>query len=423
MQENSFSLKQLDYIHHATAKWNLCAGSVRAGKTVCALFAFMIDVEGCPDSDIYIVGHSSDTAYRNVISLLFNNPAFIHFRDYCKWSPGKRELYYKDKTIKILGALNEGALGNFQGSTWSLGLCDEITLYPDSIIDMIDTRLSKPHSKCHATMNPSFPDHKVKKWIDKAREGDENYYEMSFTLDDNPFLSQEYKDRIKNSLSGVFYKRNYLGLWCLAEGAIFDFFDKDVHVVKRAPRAAEYFIAGIDYGISNAFACVVVGVNSGYTTQLGVCRWAEDEYFWDSKKTGRQKTNSELADDVEKFLEPYGVRTVYIDPSAASFKLELIKRGIKVADADNDVLNGITYMCSEMRKGNVLVHQRCKNLIREIEGYVWDDKKAKLGEDAPLKKDDHATDGFRYAVFSHKVTPYQPYKHNPNDYQRNRFGM
>jgi PBSX family phage terminase large subunit len=270
-------------------------------------------------------------------------------------------------------------------------------------------------------MNPSHPQHKVKQWIDKGEAGDKNYYSLHFVLDDNPYVDQDYKDRVKNSLSGIFYKRNYLGLWCLAEGAIFDFFDRDVHVIKKPPRAAEYWIAGIDYGVSNAFACVLIGVSTGQYTQNGKCLWVEREYYWDSKKTGRQKLNSEFADDVMEFLEPYAVRNVYIDPSAASMKLELARRGIHTVDANNDVVEGIRHMTSEMSVGNLFVMDTCPNLIREIEGYVWDTKKSLQGDDEPIKKADHAIDGLRYAIFSHKVNVYQPYKHNPNEYMANRF--
>lgn len=50
---------------------------------------------------------------------------------------------------------------------------------------------------------------------------------------------------------------------------------------------------------------------------------------------------------------------------------------------------------------------QCSNLVREIEGYVWDEKKARLGQDAPLKKNDHAVDALRYAVHSHKVSDWR----------------
>ena len=418
MQE-LLSSKQMEFVLNANAKWNLAHGSVRCGKTVGTVFKFMHLVDRCPDSQIFLVGHTSDTAYRNVVRLLMQSEEFSIFRPFLSWS--NRKLRYKDKIITVLGAKDEGAIGNFQGDTHSLTYCDEITLYPESIIDMIDTRLSRPHSMAIATMNPSHPNHKVKQWIDKGSAGDPNYYSLHFTLDDNPYVDDAYKNRIRDSLSGVFYKRNYLGLWCLAEGAIFDFFDPKIHVLSRAPASAEYYIAGVDYGSVNAFACVLIGVNSGVAAQQGKRLWVEKEYYWDPKKTGRQKVNSEFADDLQKFLEPYGVKNIYLDPSAEAFQLELRKRGMHVVHANNDVYNGIQVLCKEMQCGNLTIMNECKNTIREVESYVWDNKAGEKGYDEPVKKNDHAVDALRYAIASHKVSTYNPYAHDPNDYSKNRF--
>lgn len=412
--QNPLSPKQLQFIVESNAKWNLAHGSVRTGKTIGTLFRFMQAVNNCPDSQIWMVGHSSDTIYQNAIRLLLESDQFALFRPFCTWYAGKRQLKFRDKTISTLGAKDEGAIGGFQGKTFSLVYCDEMTLYPESIIDMIDTRLSNPHSMGFASMNPSHPNHKIKQWIDKAEAGDPNYYSLHFTLDDNPYVDENYKQRIRDSLSGLFYKRNYLGIWCLAEGAIFDFFDRKIHIVSRPPAAAEYWIAGIDYGSVNAFACVLVGVSTGKYTQTGKRMWVEKEYYWDPKKTGRQKVNSEFAQDVYDFLEPYGVKCIYLDPSAEAFQLELRKRGMHVVHANNDVENGIQMMTSEMAKGNLYICEEAVNTIREIESYVWDSKAAEKGYDQPLKKDDHAVDALRYCIASHKVNFYEPYK-NKND--------
>jgi len=417
------SPKQLEFIINSTAHWNLAHGAVRTGKTYGTLFRFMQAVDECPDSQIWMVGHSSDTIYQNAIRLIFECDQLMLFRPFCTWYAGKRQLKYKDKTIGTLGAKDTGAIGAFQGKTFSLVYCDEMTLYPESIVDMIDTRLSNAHSMGFASMNPSHPQHKIKQWIDKADEGDPKYYALHFNLDDNPYLSADYKLRIGNSLSGLFYKRNYLGLWCLAEGAIFDFFDRNIHVLSRAPCAAEYWIASIDYGTVNAFCCLVIGVSTGKHTQTGKRLWVEKEYYWDSKERQRQKTSDQFADDVAQFIEPYGVRNIYIDPSAAEFQLQLAKRGIRATHANNDVENGIYKMTSEMNSGNLFVLEDCVNLIKEIEGYVWDPKQAERGIDAPLKKNDHAVDALRYAVATHKIQEYKPYKseHDPNAYGSNRF--
>jgi PBSX family phage terminase large subunit len=415
------SPKQVQFIDNSYRKWNLAHGSVRSGKTIGTLYRFMQAAYTCPDSQIFMAGHTSETIYENAIRLLLESEQLAIFRPFCTWYSGKRQLKFHDKTIQTLGAKDTGAIGQFQGKTMSLFYGDEMTLYPESIIDMIDTRLSNPHSMGFASMNPSYPTHKLKQWIDKAEAGDPNYYSLHFTLDDNPYVDESYKQRIRDSLSGLFYKRNYLGLWCLAEGAIFDFFDRKIHVVSRPPAAAEYWIAGIDYGVTNAFCCLLIGVSTGKYTQTGKVMWVEKEYYWDSKAQGRQKTNAEYANDVQTFLEPYAVKSIYCDPSAEAFQLELRRRGMHVIDANNDVLNGITIMTSEMNKGNIFICQDCKNIIREIESYVWDSKAAEKGEDAPVKKNDHAVDGLRYALASHKIATYDPYKHNPNDYLRDRF--
>ena len=418
-----FSPKQLEFISNSTAKWNIAHGAVRTGKTVCTFFRFLQAAYQCPDSQIYVVGHSSDTIYDNVIKLVFETPEFAMFKPLCAWSPGNRILKFMDKSIKALGAKDEGAIGSFQGKTMSLCYCDEMTLYPPSIIEMIDTRLSKPHSMAFASMNPTYPDHQIKKWIDAADMGDKNYYALHFGLDDNPYVDDAYKERIRKTSSGIFYKRNVLGLWCLAEGAIFDFFDPKIHVLKRPPCAAEYYIASIDYGISNAFACLVIGVSTGIRNQVGRRWWVEKEYYWDCKVKGRQKLNSELAEDIQELLEPYAVKSIYIDPSAAAMKLEFQRRGMHIVAADNDVYSGIEKMTNEMAKGNLYVIEGCTNLIREIQNYVWNTKKSKEGDDEPVKKGDHAVDALRYAINTHKIAQYNPYAHNPIEWAANKYSV
>lgn len=418
-----FSKKQLEFILNSQAHWNLAHGAVSTGKTVCSTFRFMQAVDQCPDSEIAMIGKTSTTIYNNVINLLFESNELNVFRPFCTWFPSKRELKFKDKTITTYGAKDEGATQLIQGRTLSLAYCDEMTLYPESFIHMLDTRLRKSYSMGFAAMNPSHPNHIIKQWIDKGLNGDKNYYSLHFTLDDMPFLTDDYKERVANSLSGLFYKRNYLGLWCLAEGSIFDFFDRSLHIVKRPPCAAEYWIAGIDYGTNNPFACLLIGVNTGRYTQTNKKMWVEKEYFWDHKKTGRQKTGSEYAKDVFEFLEPYNVKNIYIDPSAAAFKLDMQRLGLHTVDANNDVDNGIVMMTSEMKKGNVVICSECTNTIREIESYVWDTKSSDKGWDEPLKKDDHTVDALRYAIATHKVSVYDPYKykHDPNEYMKGRF--
>ncbi len=415
--------KQLQFVLEATAKWNFAHGSVRSGKTNATAFAFMRDVAQCPDDNIWMAGKSSTTIYDNVINLIETSPQFKVFQPFLTWDNGKRILHFKDKKIKTVGIKDKGAIGYLQGKTMSLFYGDEMTLYPPEVIQMIDSRLSCPWSKAYGSMNPTYPSHIIKQWIDAGLRGDKNYYSLHYTLEDNPYVDKDYKDRISKS-TGIFYKRNYLGEWCLAEGAIFDFFERNLFVVRKPPRCAEYFIAGIDVGTSNAFACLVIGVSTGRYDQSGHCMWVEAEYFWDSRRMAKAKTNLEYANDVENLLAPYGCKAIYIDPSAAAMKEELRRKRLPVVDAKNDVYNGITKVASEMQDGNLYIMDCCVNTIREIESYVWDPKASEKGEDEPLKVDDHCMDALRYSIFTHKPSYYdeqQEYKRQ-REYVQNRFG-
>ena len=160
-------------------------------------------------------------------------------------------------------------------------------------------------------------------------------------------------------------------------------------------------------------------------TQRGKKLWVEKEFYWDPKVTKRQKVNSEFADDVQALIEPYGVKQVYMDPSAESFALELRRRGVHVVKADNDVFNGIQTTSTMLRNGQVVICSECVNLIREVQTYTWDSKKALKGDDEPVKRDDHACDALRYALHTHKVSSYDPYKDKQRhtQWKQNRFGV
>lgn len=405
MSDKIFTAKQLDFILNSNTKFNIAEGSVRSGKTVGVIYRFMLAVSDCPGDMIWMMGHTQETVFHNCVAPILyaekGNPLWI-FKSLITWHKSGM-LEYNGKKIYVLGARDERAIGAIQGKTMDLVYCNEMTLYPENVIQMIVSRLSMPHSKLFADMNPVQPDHICHKWVKWAEEGDKNYFSRHFTVDDNTFLPQEFKDNLKKTLNGIFYRRNYLGEWCLAEGAIFDFFDRAIHLDKRQ-KACDFWIAGIDYGASNAFACVVLGVKLKKYANDTTYIQAQAEYYYESKATKkeeggkRSKTNLEYAQDLQRLFETYPVRCVYLDPSAASFRAELNRSGIRVNDTSNDVFSGITLMTSMMAAGQFTVYEGCKNLIREIEGYCWDPKSSARGIDEPLKKNDHSVDATRYAL-------------------------
>jgi len=142
---------------------------------------------------------------------------------------------------------------------------------------------------------------------------------------------------------------------------------------------------------------VLVGYNDNQKPEI----WVEKEYYWDSKKMGFQKTNADYANDLNREFGGYPVRMAYLDPSAASFQTELRRQKIPVTQANNEVLDGIRCISTLLSERSLVICKNCTNLIKEIEGYVWDDKAVKRGEDKPMKQRDHAIDALRYVIFSY----------------------
>ena len=106
---------------------------------------------------------------------------------------------------------------------------------------------------------------------------------------------------------------------------------------------------------------------------------------------------AEYADDLAAFLDNDRNTQIIVDPSAASFKAELRKRGFRVLDAKNDVREGIATTAVLIGNRKVRAERNhCVSLMREIHGYTWDEKARQKGEERPVKEHDHAMDAMRY---------------------------
>ena len=103
--------------------------------------------------------------------------------------------------------------------------------------------------------------------------------------------------------------------------------------------------------------------------------------------------------DYKKMVKDIEVRKVIIDPSATSL-INLFKQNkIAVKEADNAVIDGINLVLNWLDEERIhIVESRCKNIIREFNSYIWDEKAQEKGEDKPIKQNDHALDALRYLL-------------------------
>lgn len=399
----TLSDKQLMSIQEATRRLNIWVGAVRSGKTYASISKLIRVLRTGIPGDVMIVGVNRDSIQRNVLLQLYSELGFP--------VPGLKTTQDKlyGRNVYFVGAHDESAVRRIQGSTLAYSYVDEAVAIPEPFWKMLLSRLSLPGSQLFATCNPDGPAHFIKKhYIDNP---DLDLKHWHFVMDDNPSLSEEYKENLKKEYGyGSWYRRLILGEWALSQGLIYDGYD-ETNEYEQPFNAPTFYCVGLDYGTSNATAAVLGAISPRQWPQIRI----EEEYYFDSQKAGRTKTDAELADDIYNWLKFKSIQSIYVDPAAASMKEELRRRNLPVLNADNDVLKGIRTMAKFIAHKNLVVHKGCKNLIEGIHSYVWDMKAAQEGIDKPLKKEDHCVDSCRYLLSSLFSTgSIEDYAYNPS---------
>jgi PBSX family phage terminase large subunit len=390
------SEKQIDSIRQATARINIWHGSVRSGKTIASLLAFLIAVRRAPASGLIVIcGRSLQTIERNIIEPLQDPTLFSDVADEVRHTRGATTAVILGRVVHLIGASDARAEGRLRGLTAALAYVDEITLLPEAFFVQLLARLSAPRARLLGTTNPDSPRHWAKVgYLDRAGELD--LAAWHFKLADNPSLSPAYVASLTAEYTGLWRRRMILGEWVVAEGAVYDMYDEQQHVVDELPTMRRHWL-GIDYGTTAPFSAVLLG--HGDDDRL----YAVAEWRYDSRARHRQMTDAQYSAAVRKWLTFLGVEPewTFIDPSAASYSAQLWSDGHPgVARADNSVLDGIRSVSNALDAGLLCIHRSCEGLLDEIPGYAWSEEAAARGEDRPVKANDHSVDALRYAVHS-----------------------
>ncbi|WP_030928483.1 PBSX family phage terminase large subunit [Streptomyces sp. NRRL B-24720] len=397
------SRKQLLSIVQSEARINLWEGSVRSGKTIASLLRWLIYVADAPrGGELVMVGRTRDSLYRNIIGPLMNPDLFGDLAQQITYNNGAPIAYILGRPVHVLGANDAKAEPKVRGMTCAGAYVDELTTLPRTFFDQLVARCSVKGAKIFGTTNPDNPGHWVRREYLKRAEA-VRLRSWHFTLDDNPYLDPDYVAALKATYTGLFYRRNILGHWVQAEGAIYDAFDPQRHVVKSLPHMTRWLCDAIDYGTTNPYADLLIGL--GVDNNLYVA----SEYRWDSRAERRKKTDAEYSAARRRWLagvpHPHtnvlGVQPEWtiVDPSAASYIEQLHRDGVSgVTPADNSVLDGIRTVGTLVAANRLFFHESAKGVIEEMPGYSWDDEAAEKGEDKPIKQDDHSVDALRYGV-------------------------
>lgn len=275
-----------------------------------------------------------------------------------------------------------------------------------------------PYSLVLGDCNPSFPRHWIRLRADagKFRLIESRHEDNPTLFDPTTGLITEQGRRtlsILDNLTGVRYRRLRKGQWAAAEGAVYEEFDRALHLIDPFEIPPEWpRIRAIDFGYTNPFVChwwALDGDGRMYLYReiymshriVGGDPQGNDHARLIRELSQGERIIATVADhDAEDCatLEAHGIPTERA-MKAISPGIQAVQRRLRVAGDGRprlfifrDALVEVDPLLQENRKPI--------NTEQEYDSYIWRPDRADgtSSREAPLDKDDHGMDTTRYAV-------------------------
>lgn len=347
-----------------------------------------------------------------------------------KWfggSPKEAACYkYKNGSVIVVGGMDKSM--KIMSSEYDVCYAQEATELLEEDWEAITTRLRNgkiPYQQLIADANPDVPTHWLKIRCDTGKT-----HHIRSRHEDNPILFEQTKDgpgpltavgrdyiSKLDALTGVRYQRLRKGIWCAAEGLVYEEFDPDIHVHKRIARPP---VSWTRY----------ITVDFGYTNPMVVQFWAEDEdgrlylyrELYETKITvDKMAAKIKQAMDLKHEPRP---RMIICDHDAEGRAVLERELGMSTKAAKKTVEDGIQavkkrmirseadgrpriYLCQDAlveRDAALADRKKPTCTLEEIVGYIWDrgtstaQAAGKPPKEVPVKEDDHGMDALRYMI-------------------------
>lgn len=331
-----------------------------------------------------------------------------------------RQSYsYPNGSVLVVGGLDKP--GKIMSTEYDLIYVQEAIELDEDSWEALTTRLRNgvlSYQQLLADTNPDRPMH----WL-KVRCDTRRCWLLESRHEDNPVLwnapagdwtqaGRVYLTKL-DALTGPRKQRLRYGRWVQAEGVVYDSWDHARHVVASWDAAsAKRFVAGVDWGFTNAGVILVGAVD-------GDGRLTIVEEVYQSRQT-----IDWWVDKAKALKAKYRVERFACDPSEPAYIEQFRRAALNAVEALNDVMPGIgavterlqdtgdgrprlTYLRSALHARDRALDEVKKpaSMAEEIDGYVWNTTGGRKKGEEPVKQDDHGMDALRYLVTELDLRP------------------
>jgi len=371
---------------------------------------------------------------RKLYSSLVSTALVTYYRKILPFPPSSRKCpvevfgggrpetitYPNGSEIVVAGLDNADKILSGEYDFSYINQAEELTLHDwEQVLSRTTGRAGNaPYSQVIGDANPGPDTH----WLLKRP----SITRLDVTHEDNPALYDHERGEwteqgertigILSSMTGLRYKRGFLGLWAGAEGQIYEGFDESVHIVDSFPIPDHWpKWRVIDFGYTHPLVCQWWTANPGgvlylYREIYMTGRLVEEHvngYRGDPgilALSGQEQYEATICDhDAEDraTLERWGIKTVKADKT--------IRPGIEAVQLrlrqDADGRTGVYFFRNALVEEDESLKLRYKPLrtTEEIPGYAWPSfdsrrKEQSPRDEIPLRADDHGLDCLRYMI-------------------------
>lgn len=307
----------------------------------------------------------------------------FHISDYsatCKLTGTVFKCLGLDEAEKIKGFSNVSDV-----------LLEEATEFIETDFDLIDGTVRAIGYglplQIYCLFNPIAKTNWVyKRWGFDTNTPPANTFILKTTYLDNPYLSQDYIERMENMrlTNPTRWEVEALGKFVSLDKLIFHNW-----IVEEFDNAAinGQLLVGLDFGFINDISALTASLLDEEHKKIYIFKeWGD---------TG--KTNEELA----AIISSLGLsKSVIIADSAEQKSIEEIKRkGITRIKPCSKGKDSIIHGIQQLQNYQIIIHPDCVGVITEFENYSWDkDKKSGEYINKPIDKFNHYIDSLRYSL-------------------------
>lgn len=303
----------------------------------------------------------------------------------------------KDSVIELvngstirMGSVNQ--VDSVVGRSYDLIIFDEAALTEagETAFNIaLRPTLDKPTSKAIFISTPRGKNNWFARFYERGFSDEfPEWASIHATYMDNPRIDMRDIDEAKRTMSDAEFRQEYMADFSTFEGRIYTFdFEKNVRDLSELDFRNMDVIAGLDVGYRDP-------------TALAVFAYDGHKYYAVAEYLSAEDATSKHAKAIQYYINKYDIDFIFVDTAAAQFRADLAADyGISTMNAKKSVLDGISHVSAIIDHNELIVDQKCVQILKSLEAYQWDSGNLK---ERPLHNwASHMADAIRYGLYSH----------------------